>query len=82
MLLLLRFVVVANSDAESLAELLRVFTHYLLVESPQIEQGQTFSAHADAPIYRIYQHPAINYGESSLFNNPYGTWLLQAEQLS
>ena len=66
-----------TSESENSADLLRDFTHYLLSESPQIESGQTFSADADSPVYRIYQSPCIDYGEESLFNNPYGTWGLE-----
>ncbi len=69
--------VVASNESENPPELLRVFTHYLLSESPVIREGQTFSVDQDSPGYRISSHAPINYGEGSLFNNPYGTWLLQ-----
>lgn len=70
--------IVESSDSENPSELLRVFTHYLLSESPVIKEGQTFSVDSDSPAYRIKAHPPINYGESSLFNNPFGMWKLQA----
>ncbi|WP_417442065.1 DUF4261 domain-containing protein [Idiomarina sp.] len=70
--------IVNSSESENPSELLRVFTHYLLSESPVIKEGQTFSVDSDSPAYRIKAHPPIYYGESSLFNNPFGMWKLQA----
>lgn len=70
--------IVDSSESENPGELLRVFTHYLLSESPVIKEGQTFSVDSDSPVYRIKAHPPINYGENSLFNNPFGMWKLQA----
>lgn len=70
--------IVERSESENPSELLRVFTHYLLSESPAIKSGQTFSPATDAPKYRILEHTSINYGEDSLFNNPFGTWKLQS----
>lgn len=70
--------IVDSSEAENPTELLRVFTHYLLSESPEIKEGQTFSVDSASPVYRLKAHPAINYGEDSLFNNPFGMWQLQA----
>lgn len=67
---------VSAVESDNPAELLRVFTLYLLSESPEIKPGQTFSADEDAPRYRIESHPGVFYGEDSLFNNPYGTWKL------
>jgi len=69
---------VASNESENPAELLRIFTHYLLSESPEIKEGQTFSVDSDSPGYRIYSHAGINYGDDSLFNNAYGTWELKA----
>lgn len=70
--------IVDSSESENPSELLRVFTHYLLSESPIIRDGQTFSVDSESPAYRVKSHPPINYGESSLFNNPFGMWTLQA----
>lgn len=70
--------IVDSSESEKPSELLRVFTHYLLSESPTIKDGQTFSVDLDSPVYRIKEGSPINYGENSLFNNPYGMWRLQA----
>lgn len=70
--------IVDSSESENPSELLRVFTYYLLSESPTIREGQTFSVDSESPAYRINAHPPINYGENSLFNNPVGMWKLQA----
>lgn len=70
--------IVDSRESEKPSELLRVFTHYLLSESPEIKNGQTFSVDSDSPIYRIHAHPALDYGEHSLFNNPFGMWQLRS----
>lgn len=70
--------IIKSTDSDNSSELLRVFTHYILSESPEINDDQTFSVDSDSPTYRITKYPAINYGENSLFNNPFGMWELQA----
>jgi Domain of unknown function (DUF4261) len=70
--------IVDSNESENPSELLKVFTHYLLSESPVIKEGQTFSVDSDSPAYRVNAHPSVDYGENSLFNNPFGKWKLQA----
>lgn len=65
-----------GKDQATAVELLRVFTWYLFAEGPVINNGQTFSVAAGAPIYRITDHPGWDYGPDSLFTNPYGAWRL------
>ncbi len=69
--------IVDESASDNPAELLRVFTLYLLSEKPEIKAGQTFSVAPEAPVYRILEAESIEYGEDSLFNNPFGTWRLE-----
>jgi hypothetical protein len=69
--------VVDPADADDPAELLRVFTRYLLVERSVISAGQTFSTAEHAPAYRIVEGASVDYGSDSLFNNPYGMWRLE-----
>jgi len=69
---------VEPTESENPVELLKVFTHYLLSESPKIKHGHTFSIGPDEPKYKILDYPSIDYGEDSLFNNPFGTWKLKA----
>jgi hypothetical protein len=57
-------------------ELLRAFTHYLLTESPDVRDGQTFAVSEEAPVYIVRAHPGVPYEEGSLFANPYGAWYL------
>jgi hypothetical protein len=72
----LRDAIVEMEDEASATELLRVFTHYIYSESPTIKDGETFSADASAPVYRVNSDEGVEYGKDSLFNNPYGTWRL------
>lgn len=69
--------IVNSTASDNPVELLRVFTHYILSESPELKEGQTFSVDSNSPVYRIKRHPPIDYGEDSLFNNPFGMWQLQ-----
>jgi len=68
---------VDQAEVEDAAELLRIFTRYLLNEHPTIRAGQTFSVAEDAPVFRIIEGVPINYGADSLFHNPYGMWRLE-----
>ncbi len=73
----LRDAIVENEGRPAEAvELLRVFTRYLFTESPTIRAGQTFSAAAGAPGYRLFDDPGPEYEEGSLFANPFGYWQL------
>jgi len=72
----LRDAIVARAPDVDGAELLRVFTGYLVLEAPLIAAGQTFSVHAGAPVYRIHEDAGVDYGDASLFANPYGSWRL------
>lgn len=73
-------VVVNDIEPEDIAELLRVFCLYQLIEAPTLLDGQTFATKAGGAIYTLRQHPGIEYPLDSLFHNPYGTWqLVQVE---
>lgn len=74
----LRDAVVENSGTDEAVELLRVFTRYMFVEGPSISDGQTFSVSSEAPVYRIRDDAGIDYGDNTLFTNPFGTWRLVA----
>ena len=69
--------IVDQADVEDAAELLRIFTRYLLNERPKILAGQTFSVAKDAPVFRIVEGMPIDYGADSLFQNSYGMWRLE-----
>jgi len=51
----------------------------MFTEKPTIRSGQTFSATDQEPRFRIKDDPGIDYGDNTLFVNPYGTWRLVAE---
>lgn len=63
-------------NKQQAVELLRVFTWYQFTESPELRAGQTFSVDAESDIYRLREYQGVDYGEESLFSNPYGTWEL------
>lgn len=63
-------------DKQQAVELLRVFTWYQFTESPELRAGQTFSVDAESDIYCLREYQGVDYGEESLFSNPYGTWEL------
>jgi len=72
----LRDAVVENHGTEASVELLQVFTRYLFTEGPTLRAGHTFSTEPDAPRFRIEDGPGVDYGDNTLFANPYGTWRL------
>ncbi len=49
----------------------------MYAEKPEIKAGQTFATGENEPAYILREHRGVNYGEDSLFNNPYGTWYLE-----
>jgi hypothetical protein len=63
-------------DKTQAADMLRFFTRYLLEYAPELADGHTFSVSEGKPVYRVEKVAAIDYGEGSLFNNPYGAWRL------
>ena len=73
----LRDAITTITDKQDAVDLLRVFTWYQFTESPDLRAGQTFSVDVEADIYRLREHEGIDYGEESLFNNPYGIWELE-----
>nr|WP_233168543.1 hypothetical protein [Xylophilus sp. ASV27] len=77
----LKDVVVAAEGTEDPVELVRTFTRYAFAEKANIRSGQTFSLASDAPVYRIVDDVGVQYDASSLFNNPYGFWRLEPEEL-
>jgi hypothetical protein len=72
----LRDAIVDRSVEDDALALIRGFTSYLFMESPVIEDGQTFAMAPDAPVYRIHADKGVSYEDGSLFTNPYGAWRL------
>lgn len=78
----LRDAIVKSDNTAQSVELLRIFTRYLFIESPTLLAGQTFSADANAPVYRLNDDPGPEYGDNSLYANPYGCWRLEPASTS
>jgi hypothetical protein len=68
--------ITGGGDKTQAADMLRFFTRYLLEHAPELADGHTFSVSEGKPVYRVEKVAAIDYGEGSLFNNPYGAWRL------
>jgi hypothetical protein len=60
------------------AELMNVFNHWRVAESPVLEDGHTFSLAADAPRYRVRVVPDSRHEPGDPFFNPHGLWRLLA----
>jgi hypothetical protein len=56
--------------------LLDAFLLYVLIESPSLATGHTFSVRAGAPRYRLRQVPDRIHPGDDLFHNPFGFWQL------
>jgi hypothetical protein len=65
----------ASLGSQRGAELLNFFNLYQLVESPKLEDGQTFSLDENAPRFRMKREPYDPGYEEPLYN-PYGLWVL------
>jgi hypothetical protein len=65
----------ASPGPERGAELLNIFNMYQLVETPDLNDGQTFSVAEDAPRFRLKRGPYQSGYEEPL-HNPHGLWVL------
>lgn len=57
-------------------DLLRIFNRYQFAETPELFDDQTFAADANGAVYRLSHEGGVDYGDDSLFGNPYGCWRL------
>lgn len=64
-------------DNRQAGYLLTEFNHYQIFESPDFQDGQTFSTDADAPYYRLQVKNDWIYADLECFENPYGRILLE-----
>lgn len=68
----------AAMGAEDGAALLNFFNFYRLVENPTLNDGETFSADADSPRYRLTREPYLEgYDPDEPLYNPHGLWSLR-----
>ncbi|QDT25689.1 hypothetical protein Enr10x_09860 [Gimesia panareensis] len=64
-------------DNREAGYLLTEFNHYQMCESPEFEDGHTFSTSADAPYYRIFRKDDWINADEECFENPFGRYLLE-----
>jgi len=57
---------------------LQAFNQYVLMESPVLKSGQTFSKDADSRRYRLHWMEDDRFRSDELFHNPHGIWQLAA----
>jgi hypothetical protein len=56
------------------ADLLNRFNYYRIVESPELEEGHTFSLSEESPRYRLELLDDHRHGSDELFHNEHGLW--------
>lgn len=66
-----------NITPDGAAHLLQTFLLYVLIETPAIENGHTFSENQHAPRYYLRSAPCETYPSDHTFYNPYGMWELE-----
>jgi uncharacterized protein DUF4261 len=65
-------------EIEEAAHLLNVFNLFQLVDSPVLNDGETFGIDADAPRFRLKREPyEEGYTPGDPLHNPHGLWSLQ-----
>lgn len=71
-------VVEGASDPNAAGELLQTFLLYVLLENPDLKDGQAFRVDPQSPAYRLNYGPSDLQEPDNLMYNPYGLWKLQA----
>jgi hypothetical protein len=66
----------SNAGNEEGHSLLDAFNRYLLVESPKLESGHTFSIGVNSPKWRVEHIEDNRFAEEDLFYNSNGLWSL------
>lgn len=67
---------VESMTGAEITELFSEFCLYNLIENPEINDGETFSLAADAPVFLMKREKCQLFEENHLFYNPYGVWNL------
>lgn len=70
---------VTGESVPDALDLIDIFAMYLLVDRPgdRLRAGNTFSASADRPVFRISSTRCVRYEEDEFFYNPQGYWHLE-----
>lgn len=63
-------------DSDLAATLVDTLGRYLLLDAPDIQNGQTFGLGPEEPAYRMTMETCTLYPEDDLFHNPFGVWTL------
>lgn len=69
--------IVSGLEFQESVDLISLFNRYRLIEAPFIKPGHTFSAAADAPVFKITAEVQQPYEGNGIFENPYGMWRLE-----
>ena len=69
--------IVSGLEFQESVDLISLFNRYRLMEAPFIKSGHTFSAAADAPVFKITAEAQQPYEGYEIFENPYGMWRLE-----
>jgi hypothetical protein len=75
----LKDTIVYGEEFQQAVDLISLFGIYQLVDNPIIQNNQTFSATAIAPIFRITTELNQPSADIELFKNPFGMWRLTKE---
>ncbi|MFT5823198.1 MAG: hypothetical protein ACI8ZM_004458 [Crocinitomix sp.] len=73
----LKDIIIYNEAFQEAVNIISIFGHYLLIEKPEIENNQTFSAQEEAPVFVISEEKNQPNSGDEFFENPYGMWKLE-----
>jgi hypothetical protein len=66
----------SNLSPDTASQLMNQFNYFVLSEDPTLVDGETFSAAAGAPRYRLKRERCELYHRDDPFHNPLGRWHL------
>ena len=62
------------SDSQTAATLVDTLARYLLLDQPDIKEGESFGLGPDEPAYRLKKVPCTEFPEGDAYHNPHGLW--------
>ena len=60
--------------AEEAATLVDTLARYLLLDKPDIKEGETFGLGPDEPAFQLKKIPCREFPENDPYHNPFGLW--------